>query len=223
MQGLDSAPEEHSFLEILNQREQLTILRMFNHVFQSQDLYVILPPLLLQLSGTIVDRSACMNGAVGGGTRIFMSSHLRWCRRGNRSFSGWASSLDPTRWRVIGCSLENRAPGASSDCITGKSKLTRKAGPWPRPHGSLNLLKHIRWHFQVQSCSSPATHPENTALFTYVPFKIQEECSLCIYAMWQRSRGFISCSELHPAAISTDERLTRKDGDDQQECEQPGD
>lgn len=66
MQGLDSAPEEHSFLEILNQTEQLTILRMFNHVFQSQDLYVILPPLLLQLSGTIVDRAACMNGAVGG-------------------------------------------------------------------------------------------------------------------------------------------------------------
>lgn len=62
MQGLDSAPEEHSFLEILNQTEQLIVLQMFNHIFQSQDLDVILPPLLLQLSGTIVDRSACMNG-----------------------------------------------------------------------------------------------------------------------------------------------------------------
>lgn len=41
---------------------------MFNLIFQSQDLDVILPPLLLQLSGTIVDRSACMNG---GGTQGF--------------------------------------------------------------------------------------------------------------------------------------------------------
>lgn len=157
-------------------------------------------------------------------TRIFMSSHLRSCRRGNRSFSGWASSLHPNRWRVIGCSLESRAPGASSDRITGKSEftgqspLTRKAGPWPTlalTHGSLNVLRHTRQRF--------TTRPENTALFTFVPFKIQEECSLGIYAMRKRSRGFISCSELHPAVISTDEMLTRKDGGDQRECEQLGD
>lgn len=161
---------------------------MFNLIFQSQDLGVILPPLLLQLSGTIVDRSACMNVGGAGHTRILMSSCLRSCRRGNRSFSGWASSLDPTRQRVIGCSLENRAPGASSDCITGESEftgqspLTRKAGPWPAPHGSLNSLRHTHTRFQVQSRSSPATRPENLALLTYLPLKYKRNTHLHICA-----------------------------------------
>lgn len=159
----------------------------------------------------------------GGHTRILMSSCLRSCRRGNRSFSGWASSLDPTRQRVIGCSLENRAPGASSDCITGESEftgqspLTRKARPWPAPHGSLNSLRHTHTHtFSGAVLLFTCNTSRESSTFNLFTFKVQEKYS----SAYMR---FISCSERHPAVISTDETLTRKDGGDQRECEQHGD